>query len=195
MPYNTDAKWRREEDDYFRQIGLLDRLMKDPVAAYGADRLRMPPGGAINMGGSPGKTGALQNYGDYTFYPGSEDPGKLQVGVGLPQDRYAGVMAHELGHAGSRWLNDGLYPDGPAADEMRQRVADLEMNTPDSPMGIDASKAIDRWYGGLANPDVRDAFKKNIEMAAEAKRRLKRLKEATRLRRQASSGEKTDKEN
>jgi hypothetical protein len=194
MPYNTEAKWRREEDDYFRQIGLLDRLMKDPVAAYGADRMRSPPGGAINVGGEPyaGPTG-VSNYGDYSFRPGQQDAGELNVKVGLPQDRYAGTMAHELGHVGSRWLNEGLYPTGPEDEEMRQRVADLEQGNPDAPMTRDASYAIDKWFGGLAAPKVRDAFKRNVMMAKEAKERLKRLKEAKRL--QKMTGMKTDKEN
>lgn len=194
MPYNTEAKWRREEDEYFRQIGLLDRLMKDPVAAYGADRMRSPPDGPINVGGETykGPTG-VSNYGDYTFQPGQNDPGEFNVKVGMPQDRYAGVMAHELGHVGSRWLNEGLYPTGPQDEEMRQRVADLEQGHEGAPMTRDAAYAIDNWFGGLAAHKVRDAFKKNITMAKEAKERLKRLKEAKRLQRQASG--KTDKEN
>lgn len=194
MPYNSEAKWRREEDEYFRQIGLLDRLMKDPVAAYGAERMREPNGGPINVGGEPykGPTG-VSNYGDYTFRKTPDDPGEFNVKVGMPQDRYAGVMAHELGHVGSRWLNDGLYPSGPQDEEMRQRVADLEQGHSGAPMTNDAAYAIDSWFGGLAAPKVRDAFKKNIELATEAKERLKRLKEAKRLKRTA--GMKTDKEN
>ena len=147
----TNGHWKREQDNYLSQIGAMEIIKRDPMASLGYKLRSANPNRTLEMGGSP----PGDFYGLYEYYPGSHGgmdyrgprfDGELNVAVGLPQQRYAQTMAHELGHVGSR--NSGSdFEISPPEEERRQRLVDYVNNPPGSPMYEDALYFLTNDYG------------------------------------------------
>lgn len=147
----TNAHWKREQDNYLTQIGAMELIKRDPMASLGYKVRSANPNLTLEMGGNPPN----DFYGLYQYFPGSHGgmdyrgprfDGSLDVAVGLPQQRYAQTVAHELGHVGSR--NSGSdFEISPPEEERRQRLVDYVNNPPGSPMHEDALYFLKNDYG------------------------------------------------
>lgn len=138
----TNGHWKHEQDNYLSQIGAMSLINRDPMARLGY-QIRSGPDRTLEMGSNvdPGEDKA---YGIYRFRPQSTEgrryDGTLDVAVNQDPRRYGEVLAHELGHVGSRNSQTDrqiLTNDG-KDEEMRQRITDLANNGTGTPMGFDA---------------------------------------------------------
>lgn len=162
-PSQTNAHWKREQDNYLSQIGAMDLIKKDPMAQLGYDIRSANENKTLDMGSN---IDAAKYYGLYKFMP-SRVPadikrldGTMDVSVELPPQLYGATTAHELGHVGSRnsQTDDELNSD-PMGEERRQRLVDYVNNPPGSQMSRDAL-----WF--LWNQFGLDSMDK-IEAAAD----------------------------
>ena len=160
----TNAHWKREQDNYLSQIGAMDLIKKDPMASLGYKIRSANPNRTLEMGGNLDKE---QFYGLYRFNPGQSGgldysgprfDGTLDVAVGLNPNHYGQTIAHELGHVGSRNSQSDRNLDA-TKEELRQRLVDYVNNPPGSQMSRDAV-----WY--LSTQYGLDSYDK-IEAAAE----------------------------
>jgi hypothetical protein len=160
-----DIHWKREQDEYLREIGAWDKIQKDPMASLGYKVRSQNPYNVINMGSEPDRA-AFDYYGLYQYYPNANPPdengyrgdGTLDVVTGLPPERYAKTTVHELGHVGSRnSMSDDDYSSRVTEgdEEVERRYADLLLWPPGHPGHEDAKRHLDRMYNGQDYmPDV-----------------------------------------
>ena len=143
----TNGHWKHEQDNYLSQIGAMDLIKRDPMASLGYQIRSANPERTLEMGSNldPSKF-----YGLYKYRPtnssGRRYDGTVDVSVEVPQDRYGQVLAHELGHVGSRNSQSDSKLDG-ASEERRQRLVDFVNTPPGSPMHRDAVAFLMTTYG------------------------------------------------
>ena len=171
-PDQTNGHWKREQDNYLSQIGAMDLIRKDPMASLGYRIRSANPNKTLDMGSDIDPTKA---YGLYQFRPNTEDrvlpryDGTLNVDVGLAPQHYGSVIAHELGHVGSRnSQSDPEVISDPAGEEIRQRFIDIANNPPGSRMRMEGIQILMENYG-LNHKDVLQGLKE-----AEAKLGIKK---------------------
>lgn len=172
----TNAHWKREQDNYLIQIGAMDLIKKDPMAALGYKIRSANPDRTLQMGGNADES---KYYGLYKFnqgshggldYAGPRFDGTLDVSVGLPPQHYGATIAHELGHVGSRnSQTDRKISSNPNNEELRQRLVDYVNNPPGSTMSRDAV-----WF--LATQFGLDSYDKIEKAAAPVREALKKPK-------------------
>lgn len=177
----TNAHWKREQDNYLSQIGAMHLIKKDPMASLGYKIRSANPNLTLEMGGNLDKE---QFYGLYKYTPkaefmdyrGPRFDGSLDVAVGLNPNHYGQVLAHELGHVGSR--NSGSdFEISPPEEERRQRLVDYVNNPPGSPMYEDALYFLTNDYG-LNTVDKLEAAADEVRIQMGLKPKSKKKKVA-----------------
>lgn len=167
----TNAHWKHEQDNYLTNIGAMELIKRDPMASLGYRIRSNNPNQTLDMGSgvSPEEDGM---YGLYRFrpsdYKGFRFDGSLDVAVDQPTDRYGQVVAHELGHVGSRnSQTDEKITANAGDEEKRQRITDLANLGSGPPQGQDALQYLMRE--GMPFEDVLAAVKqRRVEMGLEA---------------------------
>jgi hypothetical protein len=152
-----DIHWKREQDEYLREIGAWDKLQRDPMASLGYKVRSNNPYNVISMGSDPDRAD-FSYYGLYRSYPtappderGYRSDGTLDVITDLPPERYAKTTVHELGHVGSRnSVSEDEYGMRVAtgAEERERRYADLLLWPPGHPGHEDAKQKLEFLYKG-----------------------------------------------
>lgn len=178
----TNAHWKREQDNYLSQIGALELIKKDPMASLGYKIRSASPDRTIEMGSNidgekyyglyqfkPGKSGGMD-------YAGPRFDGTLDVAVGLTPNHYGQVLAHELGHVGSRNSKSDRAMD-PGQEELRQRLVDYVNNPPGSQMHEDALWYLSTQYG-LDSLDKVEAAAEPIRKQLGSENKPKKAKKA-----------------
>lgn len=183
-PDQTNAHWKREQDNYLSQIGAMDLIKKDPMASLGYKIRSANPNKTLDMGSNIDET---QYYGLYKFHPymsNSVEPrydGTLDVTVTLPPQHYGATVAHELGHVGSRNMqSDPQVTSNPTAEEKRQRLVDYVNNPPGSQMQQDALWFLWNQFGLDSFDKIeKEADKVRTELGMAPKKSKKKQKVAT----------------
>jgi hypothetical protein len=151
-----DIHWKREQDEYFGQIGAMPKIKQDPMARLGYEVRSDNPYRVVNMDSVMDRM-PFEYYGLYNFRPDpdnldSREPrsnGTVSVDTGLPPDRYAKTTVHELGHVGSRnSQSDREYIAGVQSgeEEKRRRFRDYLMWPPGHPGHEDAKRHLQTTY-------------------------------------------------
>lgn len=148
--YRTNRHWKREEDNYLQQMGILPKIMEDPHARLGYQAQQDPEMLTLRMDPFP----EGQNLGNYSFYPDPQAEGLKAGKLSLKPDQgtvdWGESLLHELGHAGSRNMRteDQAYDYFVSgAEEERQRFVDYILNPPTSVLHQDAKRLLRAKYG------------------------------------------------
>lgn len=174
-PRQTNAHWKREQDNYLSQIGALDLIQKDPMASLGYQIRSANPNMTLDMGGDvdPTKFRGLYQYPNragYMDYTGPRFNGTLNVDVGLPPQLYGSIIAHELGHVGSRNSKTDQEMVGKGAEEeKRQRIMDVANNPPGSQARMEAIYYLNQQYGMDPADIMEEADKVAIKIGRKKK--------------------------
>lgn len=186
-PRQTNAHWKREQDNYLSQIGAMDLIKKDPMASLGYKIRSANPNMTLEMGGNLDDSkfrGLYQfpNRAEYDNYEGPRFDGTLDVAVGLDPQHYGATIAHELGHVGSRNSQTDESIRSTAKDEeKRQRLVDIANNPPSSKARMEAIWFLNQQYGMSPEDIMREAddmaVRLGLKKAAPAKKK-KKLKTA-----------------
>lgn len=166
----TNGHWKNEQDNYLSQIGAMDLIKRDPMASLGYQIRSANPDQTLEMGANVDPT---KYYGIYRFARDSNDTqgrrydGTVDVGVGLNPMHYGQVLAHELGHVGSRnsQRDSEVVANQGKDEEKRQRLVDYVNNAPGSKMRMDAVWMLTSQFGlkDLASIE-REANKVRVQM-------------------------------
>jgi hypothetical protein len=148
----TNAHWKREQDNYLNQIGAMDLIKKDPMASLGYKIRSANPNMTLEMGSN--LEGGYNGLYQFLTPKGSEDykgprfNGTMDVAVGLSPRQYGATIAHELGHVGSRnsQSDRGIKSDV-NEEERRQRMMDYVNNPAGSEAHEDALWFLSQHFG------------------------------------------------
>jgi len=149
----TNGHWKREQDNYLSQIGAMDLIKKDPMASLGYKIRSANPNMTLDMGSNidPTQFEGLYRYDNrpnYMDYTGPRFDGTMDVSVGLDPNHYGSVIAHELGHVGSRNSStDAKMAVRGAEEEKRQRLMDVANNPPGAKARLEAIWYLNQQYG------------------------------------------------
>ena len=149
----TNGHWKREQDNYLSNIGAMSLIKRDPMASLGYQIRSENPYRTLEMGsGVDPVTDGM--HGLYRFRPrggsdtGPRYDGTLDVAVGNSPEGYAQIVAHELGHVGSRnSQTDEQLISNASEEERRQRITDLANGGDVSTMGWEARNYLMAEYG------------------------------------------------
>lgn len=149
----TNGHWKREQDNYLSNIGAMELIKRDPMAALGYKIRSDNPYRTLEMGSGVDPVDD-QMYGLYQFnsrkdgYSGPRYDGTLDVSVNNSPEGYGQTIAHELGHVGSRnYQTDEQIMSNASDEERRQRITDLANAGDVSVMGWEARNYLMAQYG------------------------------------------------
>jgi hypothetical protein len=143
-------RWKREEDEYLMQLGMMPLIQRDPNAAMGYEAQQSPEGYGLMI--DPFTDSG--NLGQYAFNPDRENEGirrgQLSIRTSQPTTDWGETLVHELGHAGSRNLQteSSAYDSFlSGAEEERQRFMDYILHPETSALHRDAKRVLEPKYG------------------------------------------------